>query len=129
MTWSPAIRELLAAHEIFRRLGFLPQNLYVDIYPNGCGHPPPCKGLHVQFALRIGGKETEPVFKIDINEDCSDVSENWTKAVEWWNSSERNKEELNEIYWNTSAGRNKAQLLIALGKKGLLVHSSDMEAV
>ncbi len=124
MTWSPAIRELLAIHEIFRRLGFLPRDLYVDIFPNGCGHPPPCKGIHAQFALRIGGNSTEPLFRIDINEDCSDVDANWGSAATWWNTASTNEERI-ELYENTWARRSSMQLLMALSKKGLITNPND----
>lgn len=128
MILLPAVRELLSVHEIFRRLGFLARDLYVDVFPQGCSRPG-CDRVHVQFALRIGEPTSAPLFRIDIYEDCSTVEEEWPKAALWWNSPERTKGELDEIYQNSFAVRNKVSLLMALSAKGLIGSSPAKETV
>ncbi len=128
MILSPAVRELLAVHEIFRRLGFLSRDLYVDTFPKGCAAPG-CEATHVQFALRIGEPASPPLFRIDINEDCSKVAEDWPKAAFWWNAPERTRDELDEVYQNSFVVKNKVGLLIALAAKGLIGSTAGQEVV
>ena len=113
MNPSPAIRELLAVHEVFRCLGFLPQHLFVECYQN-----------MVQFTLRRSGREpNDAEFTIDIASPENFKLEDWGPTVEWWNKAIGDgtdlilrKQIMNESY----IIRNKVRLLIALGAKGLI---------
>ncbi len=114
MKFSTAVKELLCVHEIFRRLGFLPQHLYVDHYP--------LEGK-VQFALRQRGTTAAPEFTIDIWEDCSDVKETWTAATEWWNSAPQEKVKM--VFESSQARKNQVHLVTALAKKGLINQQTE----
>lgn len=129
MTLSPAIKELLSLHEIFRRLGFLAKDLYVKFGICGQGSPP-CKAMHAQFVLQHGGPDAEPVLRIDINEDCTDVEANWAAAVEWWNKACGDETaEVKAIYENSRARRNVDQLLLVLDAKRLITNPYAGERV
>ncbi len=115
---TPAIAELLALHELLRRMGFAADDIYVDAY-NDCER---CKSLehphkHVQMALRRGGASSSAEFTVDIWEDCTDVLRDWPEAVEWWNKASR--DELSEVFLKTDASKNTVSLLMALERKGV----------
>lgn len=85
MKWSDPIKELLAIHEAFRKLGYPPDELFVATYAGG----------YIQFVLQHQGKQ----FTIDIaqGQDPKAITEEWQKAVAWWNK-EAAEEERQAIY-------------------------------
>jgi hypothetical protein len=113
---SPAIETLLCLHEIFRRLGFLANDLYVDTFADG----------KVQFALRHGGPTEEAVFRIDIWEDCTSVLKDWPEAVAWWNAPE-NLPAIAEIFKRSDARKRQVELIVALQLKGLIHDTSRVQ--
>lgn len=113
MKLSPAIETLLCLHEIFRRLGFLANDLYVDTFADG----------KAQFALRHGGPFEDAVFRIDIWEDCTNVLKDWPEAVAWWNAQE-NLDEMKKIFDRSDARARQVELVMKLSAKGL-IHPND----
>ncbi len=118
MTLSSACKELLSLHEMFRRLGFPAGDLYVDMHGK-CGNPKCDLEIHVQFALRRGGREAPALFTVDIWEDCSTVGSDWVEALRWWNAN-ASTPEVEQIYKNSVALANAFPLLMALEAKGLV---------
>lgn len=117
MNLSPAVKELLSLHEIFRRLGFPSKDLYVDMFGR-CSNPT-CAVKHVQFSLRRGGALTDPLFRVNIYEDCEKVWEDWPAAIEWWNAN-ADQPAVAEIYKDSAALRYSIDLLLTLEEKGLV---------
>lgn len=118
MILSPALKELLALHEFFRRLGFLSAHLYVDIYDDGPLRP---GQRHVQFVLRRGGDKAKAEFTVDIHEDCSQVTpETWAQAADWWNTA--SGDELTTFFDACSVAQEgpAMSLVWALTMKGLI---------
>lgn len=114
-----AVNELLSYHEVFRRLGFLSDHLYVDLYDNA-----------VQFCLRFGGPKSKPEFVINIPEDFTAVGTQWPLALEWWNRAANegaDKQETAELFEQSWAWRNRVGLLIALATKGLINNTQAKE--
>jgi len=112
---SPVVQELLALHEVFRRLGFLARDLYVEIYDN-----------MVQFSLRIGSKEVEPAFVVDVSTDKTGL-DTWAEAVEWWNRAANvgvDHDLTVAIYDSSWVVHHKVQLLMKLSEKGLITSPS-----
>ena len=73
-TLSTAVKELLALHEMFRRLKFEAEELFVLSYLNG-----------VQFQLVTYDKQ---VFTIDVPNperiSSPALVEEWSQAITWW---------------------------------------------
>lgn len=122
MNLTPALKELLSLHEIFRRLGFLPAHLYVDLYADGPIFP---GKQHANFALRRGGSKAEADFTINIFEDCSELTaEIWAAAADWWNVA--TQDQLKEVFEHSAARENQVELCFALAKKGLTPTSAEL---
>lgn len=122
MNLTPALKELLSLHEIFRRLGFLPGHLYVDLYGDGPIFP---GKTHANFVLRRDGPQAEAEFTINIFEDCSELTpEIWAEAATWWNSA--TQDQMKEVFERSSARENQTALCFALAKKGLTPTSAEL---
>lgn len=107
MKWTACIRELLALHEMFRKLKYPSEELFVSTYRTG----------QVQFVLN----HRNEIFTIDvaIGQDVTKVSEEWGKAVEWWNNPATPEEERQAIYKEFSAVRDATTLVSKLMQRGL----------
>ena len=94
---QPLYIEALGAHEFFRQLGYLPENIFINLGRN-------------QIAIQV--KEDEK--KADVvlaKEQPTDFADRWAEAVTWWND-EATEEERREIYEH-SLTRNSAAKIIA----------------
>ena len=100
--WSKATCELLALHEIFRKLGFQADDLYIEQYSD-----PKMFFKAVQGALE---------FRVEIHYDISKVIEEWPLACEWWNNA--SQEDLRELYETSEARLNAPMMVFALSEKG-----------
>lgn len=108
--WSPVTRELLAVHEAFRRLGFLPHELFISF-----GKAPDEKPL-LAFTLRTKNREYHIAIAREWPED---FQQEWAAAVEWWNGL-KGLEESMEIYCNSRVYKNSHALVADLKMKGLV---------
>lgn len=85
--WPDTIKELLALHEVFRKMGYKPEELYVVPYKTSGA---------IQFWLDHKGK----CFVVDVasGEDTEKIVADWPKAAEWWNSKDTSDLERASIY-------------------------------
>ncbi len=122
MKLSYTVRELLACHEIFRKLGFLPQHLFVEVYGN-----------MVQFTLRRDGKtDNDAEFRVDIHPSQTGIDK-WGETVDWWNAAlgvgHPDHELAQGYYRNSDIVHRQMDLLWALAKKGLIDDTKAKEKV
>ncbi len=109
MKWSFTVRELLALHECFRKMGYPADELFVASYRGNSA---------VQFVLDRGGKK----FTIDIAQglDLDAVLKEWPRAAAWWNSPTTKDSERASIYNGSEFMKNKGGLVAALVMRGFI---------
>lgn len=111
--YPTAIKEGLAYHEAFRRLGFPPDDIYFATYASN----------HVQIQLKSDGK----TFRVDLGMfparfSQEEIGQMWAKAVELWNTAD--SAEAMSI-WNFSHAKNQAVgLLMRMQEKGFRISKS-----
>lgn len=106
------ICEALAAHEVFRRLGFTPDEIF--IHPHSDELFVVVKRAALMFSLTLG--------KHDIN-DVNSVIEKWTAAADWWNTGP--EPERRELFDRSEVRKNVVMIIAAMQAKGFAVHRSD----
>ena len=102
---DPVVIELLSLHEIFRRLGYPAEDLFVHMYTTG----------QVQFVLQQGDKQ----FTVNVsqNSDPQKLSFAWAEALEWWNSTGKSGD-LDGVLSGSHAHQRGAEIAAALARKG-----------
>lgn len=114
--WPTCVTEALALHEMFRRMGFPADDLFVHVYGPDAQYPD--RRRHVQFQAVQGVNFHKRTMTIDINEDCSQFTlDLWAQAVAWWNKA--TDDEMFEIYFNSKALSLAVPLLGVLIRKGM----------
>lgn len=107
----PIIREALAAHEVFRKLGFTPDEIFVRPSPE------------LFVTVRRGGLE----LNLSIGTHAMNVDDTvaaWTAGAEWWNTT-NDEAARHELYEGSATRRNLVPLMVVLKNKGFAVHRSD----
>lgn len=107
MKWSACVRELLCLHEMFRKLKYPSEELFVSTFKTG----------QVQFVLNHQAK----IFTIDVavGQNIEKIAEEWKKAVDWWNNPATPEAERQAIYKEFSSVRDATTLVTLLMKKGM----------
>lgn len=108
----PIIREALAAHEVFRKLGFTPDEIFIRPRPAELFVTVQRGGLEFNFTL---GKH-------DLG-DANSVIAEWTAASEWWNNGP--EAERTELFERSETRKIVVPLIIKLHAKGFAVRRSD----
>ena len=108
----PIIREALAAHEVFRKLGFTPDEIFIRPRPDELFVTVRRSGLEFNFTL---GKH-------DFG-DVNTVIALWVAATEWWNMGP--EAERTEMYERSETRKTVVPLIVALKAKGFAIHRSD----
>lgn len=115
-TFSMVTRELLALHEMFRRLNFDAAELYVCVYADA-----------VHFQL---GRDAK--FVIDVpNPDRRSppqVVEEWALALTWWNSHQTSDELRNEVIQGSAFWAQSTAIIAKLVMMGLYLPKSVARA-
>lgn len=105
------ITDSLAAHEGFRRLGFLPKDIYLIVNYG-----------RVFVVLKQDGKEFSWLIgSLEKGTNYMEFRELWNKAVEHWNGV-WGEEECQRIFENGPVSNNSFDLLLALRRKGFMWH-------
>lgn len=101
------IANCLMLHEMFRKLDFPAENIFVVLYKAGFG-----------VCLKDNGKE----FNVLISPTAVVAGEEWTEAANWWNST---TDQERQIVWNELAiPPVKISVLEALAMKGMYPRGS-----
>lgn len=111
MKLHSAIQEALAAHELFRRLGYQANEIYVM--------PPVPVRPAVFVVLRAQGREFKySAGQCDVME--TEFLPQWEAAVKWWNekADEAKEERRKSIYHESFIVRHGTDLLVKLGQMG-----------
>lgn len=108
LDFHPAIKEALAVHECFRRLGYRSEEIY--IFPPG--HSNKDKKTIFVFIKWIGNPNSFSC-EIDIPCDMPDFLDRWQEAADWWNHK-ATEDERKEIYQNSKILKVSMDLIIAL---------------
>lgn len=106
MKWTTCVKELLALHEAFRKLGYSSDDLFV--VANG--------GSQILFLLKY--KEKEFTINVAMNQNVEEVVAEWKRAVVWWNLQSTEKERDN-IYNHALMVQDAPGLVMALIRKGI----------
>lgn len=109
-TIIPILREALAAHEIFRKLGFSADDIYIRPKPDRL------------FMTVIRGAE----FNYDLGEHDVEVNSlisQWAAAAQWWNTGD--EADRAELLNTSKIRREVVPLIAALHAKGFSVKRSD----
>lgn len=105
--WSACVRELLCLHEMFRKLKYPSEELFVSTFKSG----------QVQFVL----DHQKQIFTIDvaIGQNIEEIKKEWKLAADWWNNPATPEEERQAIYKEFSAVRDATTLVTKLMQRGL----------
>ena len=119
MTFSPSINHLLVLHEMFRRLGFSSDQLFVCMYPPRT----------VQFELRVGPPDKPhddtavERFVVDVPNDALTptalLRDEWLLALEWWNTPQTPTPQRDIVMGGSPFTMMSVPLIAALHKRGL----------
>lgn len=109
LSYPAALREALAVHEAFRKLGFTPEQIYMH------RNPKPHRDIVVvvihlerQFAVTCGGQELNRKWK-----------ERWRELVERYNRGDFSEDEFQAWYDRSFVGTRHVELLLGLAQKGI----------
>ena len=116
--WPPFIEKLLGMHEVFRKLGFPAEDLFVQHFT---------VSGEVQFVCRktINGKVEEFTSHIALGISAEQMR-TWLDAAEWWNNKAVPHSERQPIYdalW-TKYGFEAVPLVTKLTLRGFLPSST-----
>ncbi len=104
----PMIRECLATHELFRKMGYEPEDIFVSI--------PPDKSFGVTVKV---GPGKDDFATVRISRDAQNylsperIVEEWEEARKYWNGLMPD-EEMDHIYNTSMARERSAQILEAI---------------
>ena len=108
----PIIREALAAHEVFRKLGFTPDEIFLRPRPG-----------ELFVTVQRGGLE----FNLDLGDhdidDTNRVIALWAAGADWWNTGP--EPERRELFDTSEVRKSAVMIIAALQAKGFAVHRSD----
>lgn len=105
---SRDLKEMLAIHEVFRRLGFEASEIFVAIYPNDVAMTvKPSAQPDKQFTITINAK------------DIMDCAERWSPAAEWWNNA--SSEDMAEVYTKSETLTRASEIVTGIVKKGIRI--------
>lgn len=114
---NPVFREMLGTIQVFRKLGFLPDQLNAARNPNGDLFVV-LSAQHKDFAVACGRSDmTKEVFERE-----------WKRTALAWNESMAD-EDRTRIYSECNAFRHRMHLLLTLSKKGITYADKDREAL
>jgi hypothetical protein len=103
------MREALAYHEAFRRLGFAPHEIYFYVHdrtPRIAGVLLKSQGLEFLCSIAQG----------DLSPDA--LQAQWKIAAAWWNDPATLESERQDIWLSSQVGRRSAAFMLALLAKG-----------
>jgi hypothetical protein len=106
----PVVREMLAVHEAFRKLGFESDDIFVMLDdPDG----------HAKVILRAQGKQFIVRMDGEWHASVKDRMKAWEKAVEAWNGT-MTDDDRQEIWQGSHIVENTAAFVIMLDSKGFV---------
>ncbi|MDP3766879.1 MAG: hypothetical protein Q8S13_02585 [Dehalococcoidia bacterium] len=126
MPASAPLLEALCWHEAFRRLGYLPSEIFVAYVENGTDPDSGYSGPGVAVVLRYAGKQyavivPDPKLEALAEGSAEDVDRRfvaaWSPATAWWNSAQH--EELTPIWEKSRPVCNGTLLVMSLTARGI----------
>lgn len=119
MKCSPSVTHLLVLHEMFQRLGFSSDQLFVCVYAPRT----------VQFELRVGPPDklrddaAVERFVVDVPNDellpTSVIQAEWLDALEWWNNPQTPTPQRDLVMGSSPFTMMNVSLIAALHRRGL----------
>jgi hypothetical protein len=110
------ILECWSIHQVFRALGFPPENIYVMLARDGAL---PHDNSSLFVVLKEGSREfTITLANYQTEEEVKKRMAAWSAFVDQVNAQEFDQEVLDKIFHSSSIMKNKMELLLALQKKG-----------
>jgi hypothetical protein len=110
------IQECWSIHQVFRALGFPPENIYVMLAQDGAC---PYKNSSLFVVLKEGSREfTITLANYQTEEEAKKRMAAWSAFVDQANAQEFDQEILDKIFHSSNIMRDKLELLLALQKKG-----------
>jgi hypothetical protein len=107
----PIIREALAAHEVFRKLGFMPDEIFIRPRPNELFVTVQRAGK--EFNLSLGAHDLDMVA----------VIKQWADATAWWNTGDNGERQ--ELFDRSEVRKNVVPIIVSLTDKGFAIKRSD----
>ena len=107
----PILREALAAHEVFRKLGFTSDEIFLRPRPGG-----------LFITVQRAGKE----FNLDLGKhdlDMVAVIKQWADATVWWNTGDESERQ--DLLDRSATRLNVVPIIVLLTDKGFVVRRSD----
>jgi len=112
------VRECWAVHQVFRSLGFSPDNIYVMLAKDAALLE---ENSSLFVLLRSGTNEfAVTLANYNSEEEAKSVMGIWTEFANLSNSRAFDQKTMDEIFDNSHIVRNKVELLLALRDKGFL---------
>ena len=108
----PIIREALAAHEVFRKLGFTSDEIFIR----------PTRQNELFVTVQRAGKE----FNFSLGQHdlaMVDVIKQWADATVWWNTGDN--AERQDLFDRSEVRKNVVPIIVSLTSKGFAVKRSD----
>jgi hypothetical protein len=122
------IEEAWGAHQVFRFLGFPPEDIYVvfgAVGPEGTMYEgEPCAGVLVKqkkITVADGPVELDFIFTIAPVRDVALFAKRWQAFIAATNNGKVDKDILNAAYEGSFAYRNKVTLIEMLKRKGFVL--------
>lgn len=106
-------QELLATHELFRRLGFVP----AELGPVAIGRQVLFQAAHGDLVFRAdvaGGLSLNAVTE----EEVALIAGEYPAAARWWNSHATPEEARMFVWLNSVACQHSSEIVLALARKG-----------
>ena len=107
----PILREALAAHEVFRKLGFTPDEIFVRPQPG---------------ELFMTVQRTDKEFNLSIGThdlDTTELIKQWADATVWWNAGDQAEQQ--DLFERSEARKNVVTIIVSLTSKGFVIKRSD----
>lgn len=130
--FSRPVCELLSLHEMFRRMGYPPEELFVS-FGSGLGTGGASAGT-IQFILRRAPHHEKPDFVIDVaggkskhpadDRTVAEFGAEWERALLWWNADSTPDALRRRIYRASEALAESVMIAQVLAAKGFIAPTS-----
>lgn len=107
----PILREALAAHEVFRKLGFAPDEIFLRPQPSELFVT--VQRADKEFNLSLGAHDLDMVA----------VIKQWADATAWWNTGDNGERQ--DLFERSEVRKNVVLIIVALTEKGFAIKRSD----
>lgn len=112
--WTRPINEMLATHELFRKMGFKADDLFVRFGANG-EMQFELRNQKAEFAINIVGGDSilQPDGRL-----WEQLRDEWQRAVDWWNG-DAPEFERHTLYNGSTIRKEAVGIIMALKNKGI----------